>query len=46
MITIAPTKHIIPQIRGNKYKKESSIATLVEMIYISNKDWLENQGKN
>ncbi|GAH13113.1 unnamed protein product, partial [marine sediment metagenome] len=46
MITIVPTKHIMPHINGNKYKKESSIATIVVMIYICNKDWLENQDKN
>ena len=46
MITLVPTKHIIPHINGNKYKKEFSIATLVVMIYIYNKDWLENQDKN
>ncbi|GAI00685.1 unnamed protein product, partial [marine sediment metagenome] len=28
------------------YKKESSIATLVVIIYMCNKDWLENQDKN
>jgi len=45
-ITIAPIKQIIPHTKGNKYKKESSTATLVVMIYIYNKDWLENQDKN
>ena len=46
IITKVPTKHIIPQTRGNKYRKESSIATLAEIIYIFSKDWFENQGKN
>jgi hypothetical protein len=46
MITKVPTKQIIPQIKGNKYKKESSIATLVVNIYIVSKDCPENQDKN
>jgi len=46
MIKPVPTKQIIPLIRGNRYKKESSIATLVVNIYIVNKDWLENQDRN
>ena len=31
-ITIVPTKHIMPHINGNKYKKEFSIAKLDVMI--------------
>ncbi len=46
IITIVPTKHIIPQINGNRYKKESSIATLVVIINIWRSVWLENQDKN
>ena len=44
--TIAPTRQIMPHINGNKYKKESSIATDVVIIKILSSDWLENQGKN
>jgi hypothetical protein len=46
MITIVPIKLIIPQIKGNKYKNESSVAKIVLIINISNSDWLENQGIN
>jgi len=41
-----PPKQIIPLIKGNRYKKESSIATLVVNIYMVNKDCSENQDKN
>jgi len=46
MITIVPTKQIIPHINGNKYRKEYSTATLVVIVYMYIKDWLENQDKN
>lgn len=45
-INKVPIKQTLPLMRGKRYKNESSIATLVVMIYISIKDNPENHDKN